>query len=618
MNRILIILLLLLQSGLFAQQSRIERVEPPFWWTGFKNPNLQLLVYGKGIAGSSVSLTAANKTGVVISAVHKVKNPDYLFLDLKISPTAQPGFFTLEFKEKESLAATVKYELKARKPGSAQRKGFNSSDVIYLIMPDRFADGDLSNDSVRGMYQGVNSSKPDSRHGGDIKGIADHLDYLQELGATALWMTPLVENNQPVYSYHGYSATDFYKTDPRFGTNEDYVKLGEALHSKGMKLIMDQVFNHCGSEHWWMKDLPSDDWINQWPEFTRSTYRAGSISDPYVAAADSIKFSRGWFDKTMPDLNQRNPYLKNYLIQNSIWWVEFAGLDGIRQDTYSYPFKDMMSEWGKRMNEEYPGFNIVGECWMDYPATVAYWQKGSKNLDGFNSNLTSVFDFPLRNALTQAFNEKEGWNTGILRLYEIIAQDFSYPDPMNIVTFADNHDVNRFLDTQGDDIRKLKMAMAFIMTTRGIPEIFYGTELLLTTGADKGHGMIRRDVPGGWPGDKRDAFTASGRTTAENDMYNFMHSLLNYRKTSRVLQSGKLLHFIPSDGIYTYFRYDDKNTVMVVMNNADSLQTIKTNRYDEVLKKFRTGREIISGNTFTDLGKLIVPAKSALIIELKP
>ena len=618
MNRILIILLLLLQSGLFAQQSRIERVEPPFWWTGFKNPNLQLLVYGKGIAGSSVSLTAANKTGVVISAVHKVKNPDYLFLDLKISPTAQPGFFTLEFKEKESLAATVKYELKARKPGSAQRKGFNSSDVIYLIMPDRFADGDLSNDSVSGMYQGVNSSKPDSRHGGDIKGIADHLDYLQELGATALWMTPLVENNQPVYSYHGYSATDFYKTDPRFGTNEDYVKLGEALHSKGMKLIMDQVFNHCGSEHWWMKDLPSDDWINQWPEFTRSTYRAGSISDPYVAAADSIKFSRGWFDKTMPDLNQRNPYLKNYLIQNSIWWVEFAGLDGIRQDTYSYPFKDMMSEWGKRMNEEYPGFNIVGECWMDYPATVAYWQKGSKNLDGFNSNLTSVFDFPLRNALTQAFNEKEGWNTGILRLYEIIAQDFSYPDPMNIVTFADNHDVNRFLDTQGDDIRKLKMAMAFIMTTRGIPEIFYGTELLLTTGADKGHGMIRRDVPGGWPGDKRDAFTASGRTTAENDMYNFMHSLLNYRKTSRVLQSGKLLHFIPSDGIYTYFRYDDKNTVMVVMNNADSLQTIKTNRYDEVLKKFRTGREIISGNTFTDLGKLIVPAKSALIIELKP
>ena len=320
----------------------------------------------------------------------------------------------------------------------------------------------------------------------------------------------------------------------------------------------------------------------------------------------------------MPDLNQRNPYLKNYLIQNSIWWVEFAGLDGIRQDTYSYPFKDMMSEWGKRMNEEYPGFNIVGECWMDYPATVAYWQKGSKNLDGFNSNLPSVFDFPLRNALTQAFNEKEGWNTGILRLYEIIAQDFSYPDPMNIVTFADNHDVNRFLDTQGDDIRKLKMAMAFIMTTRGTPEIFYGTELLLTTGADQGHGMIRRDVPGGWPGDNRDAFTASGRTVAENDMYNFMHSLLNYRKTSHVLQSGKLLHFIPSDGIYTYFRYDDKNTVMVVMNNADSLQTIKTNRYDEVLKKFRTGREIISGNMFTDLGKLTVPAKSALIIELKP
>lgn len=618
MKRLIVILFLLLSASLFAQQSRIERVEPPFWWTGFKNPEFQLLVYGKDIGRCTVSLAAGSKCGVTLKAIHTVQNSDYLFVDLKMSPGSQPGFFNLDFTEKNSVVASVKYELKARKQGSAQRKGFNNSDVIYLIMPDRFANGDTSNDNVRGMFQKTERSKPDGRHGGDIKGIADHLGYLKELGVTALWMTPLVENNQEIYSYHGYSSTDYYKVDPRFGTNEDYVKLGEALHKNGMKLIMDQVFNHCGSGHWWMKDLPSDDWLNQWPEFTRSNYRAGSISDPYVAEADSIKFSRGWFDKTMPDLNQRNPFMKNYLIQNSIWWVEFAGLDGIRQDTHPYPFKDIMSEWGKRMLEEYPDFNLVGECWMNYPATVAYWQKGSKNLDGYNSNLPSVFDFPLHDALIQAFNEKEGWNTGILRLYEIISQDFSYPAPANIVTFADNHDVNRYLDTQNNDVRKLKMAMAFILTIRGTPEIFYGTELLLTTGADKGHGTIRRDVPGGWPGDSRNTFTSEGRNQAENDMYNFMRTLLNYRKSTAALQNGKLLHFIPSDGIYTYFRYDNKNSVMVVMNNADSAQTIETKRYDEVLKNFKTGKEIISGNTITDLSRLTLPAKSALIIELKP
>jgi len=309
--------------------------------------------------------------------------------------------------------------------------------------------------------------------------------------------------------------------------------------------------------------------------------------------------------------------MKNYLIQNSIWWVEYAGLDGIRQDTHPYPFKDVMSEWGKRMLEEYPDFNIVGECWMNYPATVAYWQKGSRNLDGYNSNLPAVFDFPLHDALIQAFNEKEGWNTGILRLYEIISQDFSYPNPMNIVTFADNHDVNRFLDTQNDDIRKLKMAMAFILTTRGIPEIFYGTELLLTTGADKGDGTKRRDVSGGWQGDKRDLFTAAGRNEAENDMYHFMHTLLNYRKTKSALQTGKLRHFIPNDGIYTYFRQDKQSSVMVVMNNIDQAKTIETNRYNEVLSNFRSGKEIISGNMISDLSKLTIPGKSVLIIELK-
>ena len=616
MKRIAVLLLLFIPALLYAQQALLERVEPPFWWTGFRNHDLQLLVYGKDIGKTDVSLDGNTKNLPLLTGIHKPENPDYLFIDLRLTDKIIPGSFDIKFTLNKTVVARYTYELRARVQGSAKRTGFNNSDVIYLIMPDRFADGDTLNDHIR-MKEGVDRSKPDSRHGGDIKGIMDHLDYLRELGVTALWLTPLVENDQPVYSYHGYAATDYYKIDPRFGTNDDYVRLSEALHKRGMKLINDQVFNHCGSGHWWIKDLPSYDWLNQWPEFTRSSYRSGSVSDPCVSASDSIQFSRGWFDKSMPDLNQRNPYVKNYLIQNSIWWVEYAGLDGIRQDTYTYSFKDIMSEWGKRMMDEYPDFNIVGECWMDYPAMVAYWQKGSRNGGGFNSNLPAVFDFPLHNALIQAFNEKEGWNTGILRLYEIISQDFSYPDPMNLVTFADNHDVNRYLDTQNNDIRKLKMAMAFIFTTRGIPEIYYGTELLLTTGADKGDGAKRKDVPGGWAGDKRNLFTAEGRNIEENDMYNFMHSLISYRKSNTALQSGKLVHFLPRDGMYTYFRYNSKSTVMVVLNNNEEQQTHETGRYMEILKNFKSGREVISGREIPDLSKLTVPGKSALIIELK-
>ena len=617
MKRLILWLLLMLPFCLMAQQAEIGRVEPPFWWTGFKNPALQIMVYGKEIAKTGVSLAGDKQGTVMITSVHKVANPNYLFVDLKILKTCKPGFLTLNFSVNGRITASCKYELKARQAGSAARKGFSNADVIYLIMPDRYANGDTTNDNIPGMKEKCDRAKPDSRHGGDIKGISDHLDYLKDLGITALWMTPLVENDQAVYSYHGYSCTDYYKIDPRFGTNEDYARLGEEIHKRGMKMIMDQVLNHCGSGHWWMNDLPSSDWINQWPEFTRSNYRSGTVSDPYISTADSTLFSRGWFDKTMPDLNQRNQYLEKYLIQNSIWWIEYAGLDGIRQDTHPYSFKDMTSEWCKSMLQEYPNFNIVGECWVNYPATVAYWQKGKRNLDGYNSNLPSVFDFPLHDALIQAFNEKEGWNTGILRLYEIISQDFSYPNPMNIVTFADNHDVNRYLDTQNDDIRKLKMAMAFIMTTRGIPEIFYGTELLLTTGADKGDGAKRRDLQGGWPGDKRDIFTSSGRNNAENDMHGFMKNLLDYRKSSSALQTGKLVHFIPIDGIYTYFRYNDKSTVMVVMNNNEESRTIETSRYSEVLQRFSSGRDVISKNEIKDLTKFTVQAKSALIIELR-
>jgi neopullulanase len=616
MKRFAILFLVLLSLTAVGQPIKLDRVEPPFWWTGFKNQNLQLLVYGKDISKTTVELVSEMKYKPEIVAVHKVENPNYLFIDLKFPGQTEAGFMEITFSVGNIIAASYNYEIKARAPGSANRKGFNSSDVIYLITPDRFANGDTANDSPSWLAERLNRSNKDGRHGGDIKGIADHLDYIDELGATAIWINPLLENNQPTYSYHGYSITDYYKTDPRFGSNADYLKLAEKIHDRGMKLIMDQVFNHCGSGHWWMNDLPSGDWINVWPEFTRSTYRAGSVTDPYVSETDSNHFVRGWFDKTMPDLNQLNPYLKNYLIQNSIWWIEYAGLDGIRQDTHPYPFKDMMAEWGERVLTEYPGFNLVGECWMNYPATVAYWQKDANNRDGYNSNLPSVFDFPMQDALIRAFVEPEGWNTGILRLYEILAQDFSYPNPSNIVVFADNHDVNRYFDTQSDDIRKYKMAMTFIMTTRGTPQIFYGGEILMTTGADKGHGIMRGDFPGGWPGDSLNAFTANGRTPKQQEMFSFMKKLLNYRKANDVLHNGRLLHFIPQDGIYVYFRINKDKTVMVAMNNNEEQKTFETDRYNEVLKNFRSGRDILSGQMMTGLSKITLDGKSALVLEL--
>ena len=608
-------ILLVLPLYIFSQEAILERIEPPCWWTGFKNTNLQLLIHGKNIASTTVTV---DYPGFVLKKVHKVENPNYLFLDLAISAGTRPGIATIQFKLKDKIVGKYLYELKARKKGSGQRKSFTSHDIIYLLMPDRFANGDASNDNAPGMAEQADRSNQDGRHGGDIKGIMAHLDYFSDLGVTALWINPLLENNMPKYSYHGYATTDYYRIDPRIGTNEDYVKLSDSIHKRGMKLIKDMIFNHCGSGHWWMKDLPSKDWVNQWPEFTRTNYRAGTFTDPYVSQSDSNMFVRGWFDSSMPDMNQTNPFVKNYLIQNSIWWVEYAGLDGIRQDTYPYPFKEMMAEWGRRLQEEYPGFNVVGECWLNYPASVAYWQKGSKNRDGYNSSLPSVFDFPLYDALNKAFSEPEGWNTGITRLYEILAQDFSYPDPENLVVFADNHDVNRYLDSQRDDVRKLKMAMAYILTTRGIPEIYYGTEILMTTGPDKsGDGSKRKDFPGGWAEDPRNAFTATGRTEAENDMYNYLRKLIHWRNSNEVIHNGKFRHFIPADGIYVYFRYNEKSTVMVVMNNNEESKTIETKRYNEFLKRCKSGTEIISGSSLNDLSKLTIPAKSVMIIELK-
>jgi len=418
------------------------------------------------------------------------------------------------------------------------------------------------------MLEKAGRENPNGRHGGDIKGISNQLSYLVDLGITAIWINPLLENNMPDYSYHGYAVTDLYKIDARFGTNDDYINLVEDSHSKGIKVIMDMIFNHLGTGYFWNDDLPMHDWYNQWPEFTRSNYRGGVISDPHASDYDYNKMVKGWFNETMADLNQDNKLMANYLIQNSIWWIEYGGLDGIRQDTYPYPFKNFMAKWMKRVLEEYPDFNVVGESWLSYPPAVAYWLNNNTNKDGYRSNLTNVFDFPLMYAVSKAFNEKEGWSTGTSQLYEILSQDFVYSNPNNVVIFADNHDGDRFFSKIDNDINKFKLAMAFIMTTRGIPQIYYGTEVLMTGEEHKGHGDIRKDFPGGWDGDDKDAFTKEGRTVEQNEAFNFLKRLLNWRKSNPVIQFGKLTHYIPEDGVYVYFKTLNNSTVMVMLNNS--------------------------------------------------
>ena len=607
--------LILLFSVLVSvgQNSVIERIEPPFWWSGMENSNLQLLVYGDNIGNMDVSI---KDKSIELVKVIKVENQNYLFLDLFIKPDANAGQYEIEFSSDKKKHIS-EYELLKRNTGSKERKGFDDSDVIYLLMPDRFANGNPENDDVKGMLEKADRKNHDGRHGGDILGIKNKLDYLNELGVTSVWINPLLENNHSKYSYHGYAITDFYKVDARFGSNEDYKNLVETAHSKNMKIIMDMVFNHCGTGYWWHNDLPSYDWLNQWPEFTRSNYRGGTVTDPYASDFDKDNMIKGWFDVVMADLNQSNPLVANYLIQNSIWWIEYVGLDGIRMDTYPYSYKEFMAEWMQRVLEEYPDFNVIGESWLPDPGLVAYWMDNETNKDGYKSNVTNVFDFPLMYAISAAFNEEDNWNDGVVKLYDILGQDFLYSDPTKLVVFADNHDGDRLFTKLGEDINKFKMAMAFVLTTRGIPEIYYGTEILMTGYEHHGHGHIRKDFPGGWSGDKNDAFTTSGRTDKQNEAFNYLKKLLNWRKNKDVIHHGQLKHFIPENGIYVYFRYNDNEKVMVVFNNSDKDQTIDYERFTESLDGFSSGYSVIDDKNISDLKNIQVNRKSALIIELK-
>ena len=607
---LLIICLFLLRTAF--PQVAIDHVEPPFWWADMKSNALQLMIHGKDIGKTKAFL---EYNGV------KVKNStstgaDYLFVDLSVGNSAKPGTITISFKEKDSVLITYKYELKTRAKESAKRIGFNSSDLMYLIMPDRFANGDPGNDNMPGMLEKADRTNPNGRHGGDIKGITNHLDYLQKLGVTTLWCTPLLENNMPAFTYHGYAITDLYKIDPRFGTNESYCAMVNEAHKKGLKVVMDMVFNHFGTNSYWMKDLPQKDWVNQWPEFTRSNYRASVISDPHRSQSDENKMSGGWFDTSMADFNQKNPFVAKYLIQNSIWWIEFAGLDGIRQDTYPYSDKDFMAEWMKTLREEYPNLNTVGEAWINYPPQVAYWMDNKTNPDGYRSYLSNVFDFPLMMAIQKAFTENEGWDTGLTRLYELLSQDFLYSDLSKLVIFADNHDIERMYPVL-KSVENAKMALAFLATTRGMPMIYYGTEALSDRGTLEGDPGKRKDFPGGWQGDEVNMFTRENLSSDQKDMLDYITTLFNWRKGNKTVQEGKLTHYIPEEGIYVYFRTLDKASVMVIMNNNEKyVKTVATDRFQENLKGYKTGKDVLTGSQIKDLSKIEVAAKSVKIIEL--
>jgi len=606
-------LLICISVSTFAQ---IERVEPAFWWVGMKNSQLQLLVHGSEICNNTVTI---KYPGVRILKVNRACSPNYLFVTLEISPEkAKAGKFEIQLTQNDKPNLSFTYELKNRRTDSEKREGFSSSDVIYLLMPDRFANGDKSNDNVDSQPEKANRNDPSGRHGGDIKGIQDHLDYIKELGATAIWSTPLQENNYTKHTYHGYAISDYYKIDPRYGSNDEYVGFVDASHQKGLKVIMDMVSNHSGIWAWWMSDLPFEDWIHQFPTYTQTNHKAYTLKDTHASKIDSKLFTDGWFDTTMPDLNQQNPYFWTYFIQNSIWWVENANLDGIRMDTYPYNDREAMAKWAKAITDEYPHFNIMGETWLYNSQDIAFWQKNSVNTLNYNSQLPTVMDFILQKALSNCFNEhgKPWEDVGMNRLYNTIANDYLYAKINNILIFAENHDTQRYNYLLNGDLAKFKMAMSFLMTTRGIPQIYYGSEIGMTGNKDKGDGDVRRDFPGGWASDSINAFSANSRTSFQNEYYNFMSKLLNWRKGKSVIHTGLLTHYVPENDVYVYFRYNDNEKIMVILNNNETEQLLKVNRYAESLENKTTGTDVMTGKTFDLKSNFSIPKQTALVLEL--
>ena len=598
---------------------KVDRIEPTNWYVGMKDPSVQLMVYGEGIRDAEVAIDYA---GVTIDSLVRLDSPNYLLVYLN-TRGAQPGTMEVTFKQGRSKKK-VKYQLLAREMSGDKRMGFTNADVLYMLMPDRFADGNPANNQIAGMQPYKNDrTKPSLRHGGDIEGIRQHLDYFTQLGVTALWFTPVLENNSPdshntVSTYHGYATTNYYQVDPRFGTNEEYRRLCDEAHSRGLKIVMDMIFNHCGSYHPWLKDMPSHDWFNQ-PDYKnnylQTSYKLTPVMDPYASEVDLKETVEGWFVPSMPDLNHHNVHVMNYLIQNSIWWIETAGIDGIRMDTYPYAYADAMARWMKRLDSEYPNFNVVGETWVENPAYTAAWQKGNK-MGKPESYLPTVMDFSFYEKIDSAKHEEtDGWWRGYNRVYNSLCHDYLYPNPSSVMAFIENHDTNRFLGN-GQDVPALKQALALLLTIKRIPQLYYGTEVLMNGTKEVTDGNVRKDFPGGFPGDTENAFTAEGRTPLQNDMFNWLSALLHWRQGNKLITDGKMTQFIPYGGIYVVARTLQGKHAVTIINGTTSQRQMKLDRYNEVFQGATVARDVPTGKT-VDLssGSITLPPRGTLVLE---
>ena len=616
MKHTLILLIVFLFSwggGQNARAMEIKKVAPSFWWAGMKNPELQILLYGEDLALSDVSVSGE---GIYLKEAVRQDNPNYLLLYLDLSEAKAQTFQILLKNGKKKLQ--VPYELKSRMQRGEDVKGFTSEDVLYLIMPDRFANGNPENDVVDEMREKkVDRADAFARHGGDIQGISSHLDYIADLGVTAIWLNPTQENDMESGSYHGYAITDYYQIDRRFGSNEDFCALVEKAHEKNLKVVMDMIFNHCGSENYLFRDKPSKDWFNYRSNYVQTSFKTASVMDIHASAYEKKIATDGWFTSVMPDFNQRNRHVVRYLIQSSIWWIEYAGINGIRQDTHPYADFDFMSQWCKEVLDEYPYFNIVGETWLNSNVLVSYWQKNSKLAAPLNSNLPTVMDFPLQALMNQAFDEETGeWGGGLYKLYDYQTQDLVYANPMNLLTFLDNHDTSRFAQTDemAKNLKRYKQAMIFLLTTRGIPQIYYGTEILMTGDKGKGDGDLRKDFPGGWQGDTRNCFVENGRTEQENEAFEFTRQLLNWRKGNQVIGKGSLKHYSIQNGVYVYQREFNGKSVVVIMNGTDDSKELDLTPYQEILPR-ENAFDVLTGKNVDLSKKLRLDGRENLILN---
>ena len=592
----------------------IKHIEPLSWWVGMNTP-LQLMINGDGISAFDVAILPED-SGVAVAKVHQADSPNYLFVDVTISDDAAAGEYTLRFSDGKRRY-DYPYTIAERRDGSRERFSFTNADFVYLIMPDRFANGDPSNDSTDDTAEKALRSNPGRRHGGDLQGIIDHLDYIADLGATAIWSTPLLLDNENGASYHGYSCSDYYLIDPRYGSNELFKEYVEECHKRDLKVIMDIVPNHSSTSHWWYADQPFADWTHQWDKYTQSNWTFSTNMDFNASKADLYQMESGWFDRSMADMNLDNEYLLNYFKQWAVWWIEYADLDGFRVDTYPYNEKMPMSKWCEAVMAEYPNFNIVGEVWTSSIPQLAYWQGGNANKDGFDSHLKSIMDFPLHDAIRAAMTESGngGWGQGMTRVYDVLSHDFVYHDLSNMMIMAANHDTDRIGDVCEGDARRMKIVHTLLATLRGMPQMLYGDELLFrSTDRSKGHPTLRVDFPGGWEGDRINLFDRANHFGAQKEVYDYTRHIMNWRKSKEVIHSGKTLHFIDRDNTYAYFRYNDSEVVFVYINNSDNEHTIPWARYAEITEGLGEGVNVITGEPIKMNGVKVAPM-STLVVE---